>query len=261
MPRTSAGLSPRNLINIGVFTAIYFVITYVSGMLGFFNPFMMFVGWVVGILLNGTVIMLFLARTPVFGALTIPYTVVGLLMVLSGHVWYTVLGAALLGFTADLVANSAHYRSLPRNVVAYAIAELSLVVPLFPIFYQSDAYFAGIVSSMGQEYADGMHALFTPVVLVVWAVVILVTALLGGWIGTRVLHRNFERAGVAGCPRPRPHSGPLLRCPAEHPCACACSASTPAPNSWSWWWSTRSPWGAVPPRSSSLPRSSWRHCS
>lgn len=101
MARTSTGLSPRNLINIGVFTAIYFVITYVTGMLGFFNPFMMFVGWVVGILLNGTVIMLFLARTPVFGALTILYTTVGLLMVLSGHVWYTVLGAALLGLTGE----------------------------------------------------------------------------------------------------------------------------------------------------------------
>lgn len=37
MARTSTGLSPRNLINIGVFTAIYFVITYVTGMLGFFT--------------------------------------------------------------------------------------------------------------------------------------------------------------------------------------------------------------------------------
>lgn len=81
--------------------------------------------------------------------------------------------------------------------MAYAICELSLTVPLFPIFYQTDAYFAGIVSSMGQEYADGMRSLFTPAAMGVWAVVILVTALLGGWIGTRILHRNFERAGVA----------------------------------------------------------------
>ncbi|MGO3796828.1 MAG: MptD family putative ECF transporter S component [Pauljensenia sp.] len=197
MAQTSTGLSPRNLINIGVFTAIYFVITYVTGMLGFFNPFMMFVGWVVGILLNGTVIMLFLARTPTFGALTVLNTIVGLLMFLTGHVWYTVIGAALVGFLADLVANSAHYRSLPRNVVAYAVAQLWLVFPLLPIFYQADTYFASITSSMGPEYADGMRALFTHGVIVVWALVIVLVALLGGWIGTRILHRNFERAGVA----------------------------------------------------------------
>ncbi|MDN6428790.1 MAG: MptD family putative ECF transporter S component [Propionibacterium sp.] len=195
--RGTAHLSPRTLINIGVFTAIYFVITYATGMLGFFNPFMMFVGWVVGILLNGTVIMLFLARTPTFGALTILNTIVGLLMFLTGHVWYTVLGAALVGLLADLVANSAHFRSPSRNAIAYAIAQLWLVFPLLPIFYQSDTYFASIVSSMGQESADGMKALFTPGVIGAWALVILIVALVGGWIGTRVLHRNFERAGVA----------------------------------------------------------------
>jgi Hypothetical bacterial integral membrane protein (Trep_Strep). len=118
-------------------------------------------------------------------------------MFLTGHVWYTVIGAALVGFLADLIANSAPDRSLPRNVVAYAVAQLWLVFPLLPIFYQSDVYFASITSSMGSEYADGMRALFTPGVIVVWALVILVVALLGGWIGTRILHRNFERAGVA----------------------------------------------------------------
>ncbi|MDN6567164.1 MAG: MptD family putative ECF transporter S component [Actinomyces sp.] len=153
----------------------------------------MFVGWVVGILLNGTVVMLFLARTPTFGALTILNTIVGLLMFLTGHVWYTVLGATLVGLLADLVANSAHFRSPSRN----AIAQLWLVFPLLPIFYQSETYFASIVSSMGQEYADGMKALFTPGVIGAWALVILIVALVGGWIGTRVLHRNFERAGVA----------------------------------------------------------------
>ena len=38
--RGTAHLSPRTLVNIGVFTAIYFVITYATGLLGFFNPFM-----------------------------------------------------------------------------------------------------------------------------------------------------------------------------------------------------------------------------
>lgn len=42
-----------------------------------------------------------------------------------------------------------------------------------------------------------MKALFTPGVIAAWALVIPTVALVGGWIGTRVLHRNFERAGVA----------------------------------------------------------------
>ncbi|WP_256890623.1 MptD family putative ECF transporter S component, partial [Corynebacterium amycolatum] len=41
----TARLNTRDLINAGIFAALYFVITFVSGMIGFAGPQFMFIGW------------------------------------------------------------------------------------------------------------------------------------------------------------------------------------------------------------------------
>ena len=92
----------RSVVTIGAFTAVYFVLMWCSGMLGFFGPAFMFVGGVVSLLLNGSVVMLMLVRSRMFGTLTIMGGVVGLLMVLTGHAWVTLPVAVVLGFLADL---------------------------------------------------------------------------------------------------------------------------------------------------------------
>ena len=79
----------RSAVTIGAFTAVYFVLMWCSGMLGFFGPAFMFVGWIIGLILNGPVIMLMLVRSRMFGTLTIMGGIVALLMVLTGHSWVT----------------------------------------------------------------------------------------------------------------------------------------------------------------------------
>lgn len=69
---TGSGVTKaRSAVTIGAFTAVYFVLMWCSGMLGFFGPAFMFVGLIVGLLLNGPVVMLMLVRSRMFGTLTI----------------------------------------------------------------------------------------------------------------------------------------------------------------------------------------------
>ena len=63
--------SPRNLVLIGVFCCVYFVVMFSGGMLGIFSPIMIMVGGIISTLINGIVIMLYLAKVPQFGSLTI----------------------------------------------------------------------------------------------------------------------------------------------------------------------------------------------
>ena len=49
-------MKTRDFINIGVFTAIYFVLVFGTGMLGIINPAMMFVGYALGLIANGAVV-------------------------------------------------------------------------------------------------------------------------------------------------------------------------------------------------------------
>ena len=187
----------RSIVTIGAFTAVYFVLVWCSGMLGFFGPAFMFVGGVVGLLLNGSVVMLMLVRSRMFGTLTIMGGVVGLLMVLTGHAWISLPVALILGIVGDLIARSGGYLSASRNIGAYMVISLWMIAPLGPIFFAPDAYYADIAASMGQDYVDAMRALFSPTVIVVWAFLILLIAMIGGIIGRFLLRKHFAKAGVA----------------------------------------------------------------
>ena len=100
MPQ-AAGLGvtkARSAVTIGAFTAVYFVLMWCSGMLGFFGPAFMFVGWIVGLLLNGSVVMLMLVRSRMFGTLTVMGAIIAFLMVVTGHAWVTIPVTLILGF-------------------------------------------------------------------------------------------------------------------------------------------------------------------
>ena len=187
----------RSAVTIGAFTAVYFVIMWCSGMLGFFGPAFMFVGWIIGLILNGPVIMLMMVRSRMFGTLTIMGGVVAFLMVVTGHSWVTVPVTLVLGLLADLLARSGGYVSAPRNIAAYMLVSLWMIGPLAPIFFAPDSYYADVASQMGQDYADGMRALFSPAVISVWVVVTMIVACLGGLIGRFLLRKHFAKAGVA----------------------------------------------------------------
>ena len=164
MPQVAgAGITKaRSAVTIGAFTAVYFVIMWCSGMLGFFGPAFMFVGWIIGLILNGPVIMLMMVRSRMFGTLTIMGGVVAFLMVVTGHSWVTVPVTLVLGLLADLLARSGGYVSAPRNIAAYMLVSLWMIGPLAPIFFAPDSYYADVAAQMGQDYADAMRALLVP---------------------------------------------------------------------------------------------------
>jgi hypothetical protein len=166
-------------------------------MLGFFGPAFMFVGWIIGLILNGPVIMLMLVRSRMFGTLTIMGSIVALLMVLTGHSWVTLPVTLVLGFLADLVSRSGGYLNASRNIAAYMLVSLWMIGPLAPIFFAPDSYYADIASSMGQDYADSMRALFSPAVIGGWLVAAMIIAFIGGLIGRFLLRKHFAKAGVA----------------------------------------------------------------
>ena len=195
---TGSGVTKaRSAVTIGAFTAVYFVLMWCSGMLGFFGPAFMFVGWIVGLLLNGPVVMLMLVRSRMFGTLTIMGGVVAFLMVVTGHSWVTVPVALILGFLGDLIARGGGYVSAPRNIAAYMLFSLWMIGPLAPIFFAPDSYYADVASSMGQDYANAMRALFSPAVIGGWLVVAMIIACIGGLIGRFLLRKHFAKAGVA----------------------------------------------------------------
>jgi energy-coupling factor transport system substrate-specific component len=198
-PLRRARLTTRDLISVGIFTALYFAIVFVFAMAGFLGPLVMFGGFALGVVLNGLVIALLIARTPRFGALGLVGVLSGVLLVLSGQAWYVPVIGLLLGLLADLIVTSGSVARLPARIpLAYAVLSLAAsVAPMGPLYLATEDYLEITVQQMGQEYADGLAALANPWFLLVWTVVAFALGLLGGWLGVRANRKHFVRAGLA----------------------------------------------------------------
>ena len=189
--------SPRNLINVGVFTALYFIALFASGMLGAIHPIMIFIGGILGIIVEAIICMLYVARTRAFGAYAILGLIIGILMVATGHAWVTPLVATVLGLAADAITRAGGYDRTITNALGFAVFSMWAISPILPVIWASEAYFAHIRESMGDTYASDLQALISPMFLLVWMLVIALLAYVSALLGMRVLCKHFKRAGVA----------------------------------------------------------------
>ena len=189
--------SPRNLINVGVFTALYFIALFGSGMLGAIHPIMIFVGGIIGVIVEAIICMLYVSRTRAMGAYTILGLIIGILMVVTGHAWVTPLVATVLGLAADAITRAGGYDRTITNALGFAVFSMWAISPILPVIWASEAYFAHIRESMGDTYASDLQALISPMFLLVWMLVIALLAYVSALLGMRVLRKHFKRAGVA----------------------------------------------------------------
>lgn len=191
-------LSAKNLVTIGVFSAVYFVIMFAGGMMGIMGPQFILVGALLAGFINAIVMMLYLVRAKTVGALTITGLLCGLLMVLTGHSWFAILFGTLFGFIGDQVAASGDFVNRSRNILGYAVFTLWGISPMMPIFINSEAYFADVAQQMNSvEYAQQMAAIFTPTSILVITAVTFLLSCVGGYVGTKVLDKHFVKAGMA----------------------------------------------------------------
>lgn len=192
----SVGLATRDLISVGIFAALFFVITFVSGMVGFAGPQFMFIGWLIGIVANGVVLALYAARTPKLGAFTLLGLINGFAFMLTGHYFWTLLGCTVLGFIADLILTKSALGIDRAFPLAYGVFCMWIATPFVPLVLDADSYYQDISSQMGPEYAEAMSQIFLPWVIGIMAIGFLLVGIFAGIIGVRAGKKNFEGAGL-----------------------------------------------------------------
>ena len=196
-PSADHSLKPKDLITVGVFTAMYFVVFFGFGMLGLFGPAVHAVGIVLGSLANGIVFALYITRIRKPGMIFLTGIISSLLMVLTGHAWTTLVTAAVFSILAEIVLARGRYRSARASALAYGVFSLCVAGPILPLYYQHDAYIADIGKKMGDGYARAWETLFSPAFLLGLLAVVFVSSFLGGRLGQKMLRKHFMRAGIA----------------------------------------------------------------
>lgn len=116
--------TPKELIALGIFTAVYTVIYMAFNMLGAVAPILQLVGATLATLLNGITFMLFLTRVRHAGLITLMALLLGILVTIAGHHPISIVTALVAGIAADVIASRGGYRATVPTVVAYGVFNL-----------------------------------------------------------------------------------------------------------------------------------------
>ena len=189
-------LQAKDLINLGLFTVLYFVLgCCVAIPIGFVPVFLPILG-ALWSLITGIPFMLFLTRVKKFGMFTLMGILSGLLMGLTGMGFWGIPMGVIFGLLGDMILKSGGYRSAKKSLFGYAVFSLWMVGTYIPMYFTVEASWRSFADSFGEEYADRVMA-----VMPMWSSLLVVAgiflfAILGGMLGRRLLRKHFAKAGI-----------------------------------------------------------------
>lgn len=192
---TKSKIDVKDLINIGLFTAVYFIFIAPPGILGIIPIFMLLLPAMIG-LVGGIPVMLLITKTQKFGALTICGVVVSLLLAIMGHPWMALILSVPVIVIADMVMVMGQYKSWKLNSIGYIIFSFWPIGNLLPFYFMRNSYLAFIQDKYGTDYEATVEGLFS----IGMIPIILITTIIGAWIGAYIakgiLKKHFKRAGI-----------------------------------------------------------------
>jgi energy-coupling factor transport system substrate-specific component len=147
-------LQAKDLINVGIFTAIYFIIVFAVALLGYIPVFIPLLSVLVP-LVGGIPFMLFLTKVKKFGMVLIMAILIGLFYFITGMGIYVLPIGILCTLIAELVLKSGGYESAKKAVLAYGLFSICIFGNYLPIYIGRDAYYEQLAAGgMGTGYAD-----------------------------------------------------------------------------------------------------------
>ena len=192
-------LTVPDLISIGVFTALYFVLVTIAtfASVAIFPGFNNVVLPAFCALISGCVYTLLVVKLQKFGGISVMGIVMGLFFMISGHFIISFAANIVMGIVADCVAKVGKYKSKKWIILSYVLFSYGLFGPVIPMWFMKDAYVANLVAR-GKDavYIAGLFANINMVTFVLAVVATLICALVGGWFGMKMIKKHFVKAGI-----------------------------------------------------------------
>ena len=175
-------LTVADLINVGVFGAVYFALVGVAALAS-----MAVFGVAGNILLPA-----------IAAVLAGPVLMLGLSLFVSGHFATSLVTAIVFPLAADCIARFGAWRRPWALMLSYVVFSFGCTGPILPLWMMKDAYIASL-ERKGKDaaYIDALFGAVNGTTFVVAMVAIVIGALVGGLFGMRLMRRHFLKAAVA----------------------------------------------------------------
>ena len=123
MEASNNKIQAKDLINVGIFTAIYFVIFFAGMMLGYIPIFIPLLGLVCPILC-GIPFMLYLTKVKKFGMVSLTGIILGLLNLVMGSGVLVLIFGIIFGVLGDVILRAGKYQSWKCTLLGNGVFSL-----------------------------------------------------------------------------------------------------------------------------------------
>ena len=188
-------LKVKDLVSIGVFAVIYFVLMFGVGMMGMI-PILFLVYPTVLAIVAGTVVMLFMTKVQKPWALFIFGMISPLVMFAGGHTYVVVVLSLIVMIIAELIRKIGNYNSFKYNMLSYAVFSTWICGSLMQMLLAKEKYLKMYIDIMGKDYVDAMEKLITYPHMALVALGAFLGGIIVAYIGKAPLKKHFEKAGI-----------------------------------------------------------------
>lgn len=188
------GLSVKDLVTVGIFSALFLVFALVGGIFFAPNPVLTFYMPVGSALLCGPVYLLMIAKVKKRWAVSILGAILCIVWFVTGMHWAMALGYLVMGVAADFVAGAGEYKSKMMNSVSYIVISLGGTASYLVFFANPDGWAKTMLGNgTEQSYIDTMRETGSVWIMLVGTVL---AAAVSAFVGCKMLRKQFEKSGI-----------------------------------------------------------------
>lgn len=191
-------LKGKDLITIGIFSAIYFVINFIFMVSGGIHPLL----WV---LMPGTIAlfagipyMIMSAKVQKLGAVFLMGLITGLIYFITGQFTVVILISMVVSCAlAELTRYLTKYNSFSGNSISYIFFSLGMVGSPLPIWLFREQFLTQITEQgMPTDYVATLEALSSNTMLIILFIAPIIGSVIGAFIAKGLFKKHFEKAGI-----------------------------------------------------------------
>ena len=188
------GLGVKDLVTVGIFSALFLVFALVGGIFFAPNPVLTFYMPVGSALLCGPIYLLMLAKVKKRWAVSILGAILCIVWFVTGMHWAMALGYLVMGVAADFVAGAGEYKSKMMNSVSYIVISLGGTASYLVFFANPDGWAKTMLGNgTEQSYIDTMRETGSVWIMLVGTVL---AAAVSAFVGCKMLRKQFEKSGI-----------------------------------------------------------------
>lgn len=192
------GLTGKNLITVGIFSAVYFVINFIFMLLSGFHPVL----WILmpGLIaaFSGVPFLMMCSKVQKPGAVLLMGLIVALFYFVTGQFTVLILITFVIGCgLAELARFLTKYSSKKGNMLSFVCFSLGMIGSPLPAWVMRDSFLSQIASQgMPADYVSSLEALTSQPMLLVLVLAPVIGGLIGAAVAGALFRKHFQKAGI-----------------------------------------------------------------